>query len=231
MIDPATGWFEVVEIPKKSADVVSNAVELTWLTRYPRPSEITMDRGTEFMAEFTAMIKNGYGIETRPTTTHNPQTNAIIEQVHQKLGNVIRSFQLHKTELDKDDPWSGILATAMYAIRATIHTTLKAAPTQLVFGRNANLNISFEADWHRIQQQKQKLINKNYAQRNKKPSAQKYSVGDCINIKQRADSKFGANPYSEPVQVVQVNDNGTIRYTDGTITDTINNRNVHPYHN
>ena len=27
MIDPATGWFEIVEIPKKSADIVSNAVE------------------------------------------------------------------------------------------------------------------------------------------------------------------------------------------------------------
>ena len=33
MIDPATGWFEIVEIPIKSADIASDTVETTWLSR------------------------------------------------------------------------------------------------------------------------------------------------------------------------------------------------------
>jgi hypothetical protein len=43
-IDPVTGWFEIAEIPKKSADVVINVLHQTWLVRYPRPAEIIMDR-------------------------------------------------------------------------------------------------------------------------------------------------------------------------------------------
>jgi hypothetical protein len=35
MIDPVNGWFEIAEIPKKSADVVINVLDQTWLVRYP----------------------------------------------------------------------------------------------------------------------------------------------------------------------------------------------------
>ena len=34
MIDPATGWFEMVDIPNKRADYIANVLEYTWLTRY-----------------------------------------------------------------------------------------------------------------------------------------------------------------------------------------------------
>ena len=63
MIDPATGWFEIKEIKTKRADVIANIVETTWLTRYPWPTQIVLDRGKEFMAEFTTMIINDYGIK------------------------------------------------------------------------------------------------------------------------------------------------------------------------
>ena len=48
MTDPATGWFEIVDIPTKRADYIANALEHTWLTRYPWPTEIRMDKGGEF---------------------------------------------------------------------------------------------------------------------------------------------------------------------------------------
>ena len=35
MIDPAMGWFEIVDIPNKRADYIANVLEYTWLTRYP----------------------------------------------------------------------------------------------------------------------------------------------------------------------------------------------------
>ena len=37
MIDPVTGWFEIVEIPKRTAKTVATAFDHTWLSRYPRP--------------------------------------------------------------------------------------------------------------------------------------------------------------------------------------------------
>jgi hypothetical protein len=43
MIDPASGWFEIVEIPTKQADFIANLLEFHWLTRYPWPTKIRMD--------------------------------------------------------------------------------------------------------------------------------------------------------------------------------------------
>jgi Integrase zinc binding domain len=43
MIDPAAGWFEIVEVPTKRADYIANLLEFNWLSRYPWPTEIRMD--------------------------------------------------------------------------------------------------------------------------------------------------------------------------------------------
>jgi hypothetical protein len=55
-------------------------------------------------------------------------------------------------EMDEKDPWGPFLASAEYAIRSTFHTTLKATPGQLVFGRDMVLTIKFMADWGAIEQ-------------------------------------------------------------------------------
>ena len=183
MIDPATGWFEIKEIPSKRADYVSNAVELTWLTRYPWPTSIILDRGKEFMAEFITMVRDDYGIKRKPITTRNPQGNSILERIHQTIGNIIRTFHVQETVLDNEDPWSGILAATMFATRATVHTTLNNTPCQLVFGRDAILNISHKADWKIIRDRKQKLINRNNLRENAKRMNHTYNVGDNVLIK------------------------------------------------
>jgi transposase InsO family protein len=80
MIDLATGWFEMREIPNKEAFTIASIVEQTWLTRYPWPTtEVILDRGKEFMGEFARMIQEDYSIMKKPTTTRNPQANSIIE--------------------------------------------------------------------------------------------------------------------------------------------------------
>ena len=62
MIDPATGWIEIHTVHSAHADLVSNIVELAWLTRYPLPSKVIVDRGNEFLAEVKIMIQADYGI-------------------------------------------------------------------------------------------------------------------------------------------------------------------------
>ena len=110
MIDPATSWFEMKEIKEKTAITIANVVEQVWLTRYPWPTEIVYDRGTEFMAEFTSMVEQDYGITPRPITTRNPQANAILERLHRTIGNMIRTFDFNnETIYDKENSFSGIL--------------------------------------------------------------------------------------------------------------------------
>jgi hypothetical protein len=229
MIDPATGWFEMRQISSKHAYVVANEVELAWLTRYPRPSIITYDRGTEFMAEFATMVKHDYGIIVKAITTRNPQANAILERIHATIGNIIRTHQVLDTELDEDDPWSGILAAAMYATRATIHTTLKATPMQLVFGRDAILNTKFEADWKYIRDRKQKLIEQNNKRENAKRKQHDYQVGNRVLVKAKLDGKYQGDLWDGPYVIALVNNNGTVRLNRGAYQETINIRRIKPY--
>ena len=86
--------------------------------------------------------------------TSNPQSNGIIEHIH-----IIRTFDV--SNIVNHDPWSGILAATMFAVRATYHTTLQASPMHIVFGRYAILNIKHVADWEHIRQRKQLRINNN----------------------------------------------------------------------
>ena len=45
MIYPVTMWFEIMHYGYKRVISIKNLVDTTWLTRYPRPMEITNDQG------------------------------------------------------------------------------------------------------------------------------------------------------------------------------------------
>ena len=95
MIDPATSWFEIREIPgTKRANFLANTVEQACLTRHPWLQRVTLDRGTEFMAEFIKMVQDDYGIKKKPITKRNPKENTIVERVHQTIGKMIRTFEV-----------------------------------------------------------------------------------------------------------------------------------------
>jgi hypothetical protein len=56
--------------------------QYTWLVRYLCPQIIVIDNGGKFKREFKQMcMQENHGIKAK-TTSHNPQANAIIEQVH-----------------------------------------------------------------------------------------------------------------------------------------------------
>ena len=165
----------------------------------------------------------------QPSTTRNPQANSVIERIHQTIGNIIRSFQIGQIEIDEQDPWSGVLAATMFATRATYHTTTQATPSQLVFGRDAILNIKFDANWKLIRERKQRAINENNQNENKKRIPQNYWVGDKVLYRVEWVSKYNENPYDGPYKIVQVNTNGTVRLKRGAVTDTVNIRLLKPY--
>jgi len=73
MIDPATGFFEMVEIGEKTADITANWLEIHWLTQYPWVTEMTVDKGREFAREVSETLKNEHGVKRKIVTSHNPQ--------------------------------------------------------------------------------------------------------------------------------------------------------------
>ena len=94
MIDPATGWLEITEIKdnNNSADA-SRIFNNTWLSRYPRPKSIIYDNGVEFKRNFESLLKT-YGINPRRVTAKNPQAKAVLERVHQVIGDMLRTKDL-----------------------------------------------------------------------------------------------------------------------------------------
>ena len=132
------------------------------------------------------------------------------------------------TDLDESDPWSGILTAVAFAVRSTVHTTTKATPMQLVFGRDAMLNIPFTANWKFIEARKRKLIERNNKRENSKRISHTYQVGDQILIKQRQETKFGRNPYKGPFTVISAQ-GANVVVNEGRVQDTYNIRQVKPY--
>ena len=233
MIDPATGWFEIVDIPTKRADYIANILEYTWLTRYPWPTEIRMDRGREFAAEVATALKNEYGIERKIITTRNPQSNSMIERIHQVVGDMLRTRDIRgKDDLDSNFQWKGVLSAVRQAVRSIVHTTTRATPTQLVFGRDALLNISFEADWQYIKERKQHRILQNNKRENANRRDHTYSPGDEVMVQADPHRKLEGARFNGPYTVTQVYDNGTVQLSKatngGAVLQTWNIRNVKP---
>jgi hypothetical protein len=75
MIDPTTGWFEIVKATNKSATSIQDLFHNTWLARYPRPQFIVFDNGDKFKREFKQMYDK-YGNKAKPTTSHNQQSTS-----------------------------------------------------------------------------------------------------------------------------------------------------------
>ena len=97
------------------------------------------------MPEFAKMCQNRYGLKRKPIKTRNPQSNAVIEQIHQTIGDTIRTFD--GSNIVNNDAWSGILAATMFADCTNFHTTLQSSPMQLVFGQDTILKMKHLAEW------------------------------------------------------------------------------------
>jgi hypothetical protein len=192
-----------------------------------------MDRGKEFAAEVASTLKNEYGIIRKIITTRNPQANSIVERIHQVAGDMLRTRNVQsRNDLDKDSPWTGILSAIRQAVRSIVHTTTRATPTQLVFGRDALLNVSFEADWQYIKERKQHRILQNNKRENATRLPHNYSPGDRVMIKRNPNRKFDSPAYLGPHTVTQVFDNGTVKLSKatngGAVFETWNIRNLVP---
>jgi hypothetical protein len=83
VIDTVSNLVELVRIDKKTSAHVARKYAHVWLSRYPWPARCVHDNGGEFVGpEFSCKI------EDAPTSSQNPQANAICERMHQPVGNI-----------------------------------------------------------------------------------------------------------------------------------------------
>jgi hypothetical protein len=131
--------------------------------------------------------------------------------------------------MDSDDPWTGMPAAEIFAVRAACHATLQALPMQLAFGRDAILNTKHMSNWEHIRQRKQTRIDENNKRQNKSRRTHACSLGDKMSVKARKNSKHELE-CDGPHEITQVDDNGTVRFQKGTVNDAMNIRRIKPFH-
>ena len=189
------------------------------------------DQGPEFSYHFQQML-NRHGIEKHPTTVKNPQANAICERLHLTIANILRILtrttppQTYEGAADLVDQ---ALATAQYAVRASIHSTLKATPGSIAFSRDMLLNIPLIADFETLRQQRQALIDRNLIAANRKRISFDYQPGQQVLKAIYKPNKMQPS-FEGPYPILRGHTNGTItiQRTNG-VEERINIRRVRPY--
>ena len=172
IVDPAMGWFEIIEVLyyniedvinnkdnyiDKSSARISQLFNQAWLSRYPQPSKVVFDNGSAFKIHFMRLLKD-FDIKPRPTTVENPQGNSPVERIHQVIHDMIKTKELDKLIFDYIDPLGKVLSSVAWAIRASYHSTLQAMLAQIVFGRDMLFNMKKVINWQLITKNKRKQI-------------------------------------------------------------------------
>ena len=141
---------ELIRIDNKTAEHVRNKFQQCWLARYPRPLRIVHDKGNEFIGGEFQWLLSRLSVKDIPSTSKNPQSNAICERMHQTVGNILQTL-LHSNPPAKvtqaRDIVDQALSQAMHAIRTTVMTTLGSTPGALAFSRDMFLNVPLVAYW------------------------------------------------------------------------------------
>ena len=246
IIDPATGWFEIVELPTvlriekkngkvtekwvidKSSAEVARLFNRQWLSRYPRAKYITYDNGSEFKLHFEELC-DSFNIKRKPTTVKNPQANAIIERIHGVIGDMMRTRELDMSETIEDTMIEDFLVDAAWAIRSTYHTVLKSTPGAAIFGRDMLFDIPYVADWNDIGRRRQEQVESTNKRENKSRLPHDYAIGHKILIHKDGILRKAETKYEGPYTVTQVYCNGTVRIQRGSISERINIRRLTPY--
>ena len=242
MIDPATGWFEIAEVPSfdiedirrgntqsidKTSARISQVFNHIWLSRYPRPRKVVFDNGSEFKKDFLVLLKD-FDVKATLTTVENPQANSPVERVHKVIQSMLATKDLENKEYDFIDPWGEILSSVAWAIRASYHSTLKASPGQLVFGQDMIFNMNKVVDWKLIEANKEQQILRDNIRENMKRIDYDYKIGDKVMILLKGIQRKLSRKKKGPYKITQVFTNGDVLIKKGSTTERINIRRIEP---
>ena len=161
-IDPVTNLTELIQISEKTSNHIATKFYITWLSRYPRPACCVHDNGGEFVGWEFQRLLDIMGIDSVPTTSRNPQANAICERMYQTVGNILRTL-IHtyppQTVAEARLLVGEASARAQMALRCAVSTPLQATPGSIVFGRDMFLEVPVIADWQLLQSRREQLVN------------------------------------------------------------------------
>ena len=240
MINPATSWFELVELPvsqlpeldtpmntkglkgtntckqhkrpyfDKTSATVGILISKTWFSHYPCSQCIVYDKGSEFKLHFETLC-DSYGSKHKPTIVKNLQSNAILH-VHQTIMGMLCTAEIDMADTVREIDIADFLTNAAWAICSTYHTVLKASLGAAIFGWGMLSDVPFIANWKKIGEHRQCQMDCNTAHENKTHVDWDYTVGDKVLLRKDGILHKTESKYeSDPWNITLVHTNGTFR--------------------
>lgn len=133
-IDYFTRWTVAKPYPEKSSASVMDFLYNHILLQYGAPYEIITDRDKAFLEGALPYYEELLRINHFPTTSYHPQTNGMVERMHQSLNHGIRCLAQ-----DHMDRWDEFLPQLVFALRVRPHSVTKSSPFYLAFGLEPRL--------------------------------------------------------------------------------------------
>ena len=139
IVDRFTRWPEAIPIRDIEARTVAKAYVANWVARFGVPSQMTSDRGTQFVSELWTAMSNLLGTDLHPTTAYHPQANGLVERLHRTLKASL------KTRLTGPN-WVDELPWVLLGLRTAPKEDLNASPAELVYGATLTVPGDFVQD-------------------------------------------------------------------------------------
>lgn len=128
MVDRTTRWPEAVPLSSTTSADVARAFLSAWVSRFGAPSDITSDRGPQFVSELWSALARSLGVQVHRTTAYHPQANGLCERFHRSLKAALRASL-------SDGNWVDRLPWVMLGLRSAAKEDLDASSAELVFGQ------------------------------------------------------------------------------------------------
>ena len=208
-IDTALNLVELIRIDNKSCPHVTEKFKQAWIARYPLMKRCVHDMGGEFTGGTFQRLLTQLNIKDAQSTSKNPQSNSICEQMHQTVGNILRTLLYSnppQNMAQARDIIDSALATAMHAMRTSVATTLGSTPGALAFFRDMFLNVPLLVDWQTIVQNREQFINENLRRANAQRRQYDYAPNQQVLKKVHDPTKLGVRT-TGPFTILRVHVN------------------------
>ena len=127
MVDRFTRWPEAVPLRDVKTETCARALLYHWVARFGLPSEMSSDRGVQFVSELWLSLSNMLGIQLHRTTAYHPQANGLVEQFHRHMKSAL------KVRLSGPN-WMDELPWVLLGIRTAPKADLRTSSAELVYG-------------------------------------------------------------------------------------------------
>lgn len=127
--DYFTKWADAIPMPDQTAECITSE-PIKFFCAYGPPQILHSYQGRNFESSMFTQTLHAFGVQKSRTTPYHPQGDGIVERFNRTL------LQLLRTYVQSQEEWETYLPYVLYAYRTSQHTTTKASPYLLLYGRH-----------------------------------------------------------------------------------------------